>query len=142
MILLDTNIVSELMLARPNAHVLGWLNRSDSDRLFVSSVSVAEIYFGLELLDESTRRRDLLDRFGRLMATAFDQRVVNFDGEAARLYGMIAARRREQGRPISMADGQIAATARSHTFILATRNIRDFGGCDLDLINPFEPGTE
>ena len=139
MILLDTNVVSELMLARPNAAVLGWLNRAETQQLFVSTVSVAEIYFGLELLPEGARRDDLVDRFGRLLATAFDQRILDFDADAARLYGLLAARRRHQGRPLSMADGQIAATARSHSLVLATRNVRDFDGCDLDLLNPFDP---
>lgn len=138
MILLDTNVVSELMLSRPNPSVLGWLNGAETQELYVSSVSVAEIYFGLELLPTGARRDDLLDRFGRLMATAFDQRVLDFDGDAARVYGRIAARRRNQGRPLSMADGQIAATARSHSLVLATRNVRDFEGCDVDILNPFD----
>jgi predicted nucleic acid-binding protein len=139
MILLDTNVVSELMLSRPNPSVLGWLNRAETQELYVSSVSVAEIYFGLELLSTGARREDLLDRFGRLMATAFDQRVLDFDVDAARVYGRIAARRRNQGRPLSMADGQIAATARSHSLVLATRNVRDFEGSDVDVLNPFDP---
>ena len=79
----------------------------------------------------------LTERFEQFVTTAFEQRILPFDEDAARVYGDVLAHRREIGRPISSLDGQIAAIARSRGFSVATRNIRDFEECQVDLINPF-----
>lgn len=137
MILLDTNIVSEMMRATPELAVLRWMNRQPSSRVHLSTVSVAEITYGIRILPEGRRRRSLQHSFDRFVTTAFSERLMDFDREAALQYGEIMASRREIGRPMNVADGQIAAVARSRGFILATRNVSDFENCDLELINPW-----
>ena len=137
MILLDTNVVSELMRATPEAAVLRWMNGQPSSLVHLSSVSIAEITYGIRILPEGHRRHDLQHRFDRFLATAFSERLLDFDRAAALQYGEIMAVRRQIGRPMSVADGQIAAVARSRGCDLATRNVTDFEDCALELINPW-----
>lgn len=138
MILLDTNVVSETMRPRPDPHVIEWLNRSESSSLFISTVTVAEINYGIELLESGSRRTDLEGRFRRFVGDGFNQRVVAFDLAAADEYGKILATRRSMGRPLSSLDGQIVAICRVHGFVLATRNEKDFEACGIEVRNPFE----
>ena len=140
MILLDTNVVSEVMTPAPAASVLEWLDRSDAAKLYISTITIAEIGYGLQVLSPGKRRQLLEERFERFIATGFDQRVVSFDQVAARLYGGLMARRRSLGRPMGVADGQIAAIARANRFAVATRNVSDFEECGLEIVNPFEDG--
>lgn len=137
MILVDTNVVSEVMRPAPSPSVLAWLNGQDALGLFLSTVSIAEIGYGIRVLPEGKRRRELEDRFERFVAEGFGQRILGFDEPAARIYPAVMARRREMGRPMGLPDGQIAAIARANRCVLATRNIRDFEACGLELINPF-----
>lgn len=139
MTLLDTNVISAVMSPSPPPKVLDWLNLSESATLFLSSVTLAEIGYGLAVLADGRKKRDLENRFETFVATAFEDRILDFDRAAARLYGGILAHRRALGRPMSMADGQIAAIARSRQLVVATRNLRDFEDCGLRLVNPFEP---
>ena len=139
MILLDTNIVSEVMKTRPAEAVLTWLNAQKSEFLFISAVTVGEITYGLRILPLGKRRAGLSERFDRFIELAFDQRVLAYDEAAARKYGDLMGERRENGKPMNLADGQIAATARTHGLAVATRNTQDFEGCGLDVINPFDP---
>lgn len=138
MILLDTNVVSEVMRAAPSPAVLVWLNGQDTATLFVSTVTIAEIEFGLRVLPEGNRRTGLRDRFEQFLLQAFAGRVRDFDQPAARSYGDIMGDRREIGRPMSVPDGQIAAIARSHGLAVATRNVPDFENCGLTIVNPFD----
>jgi predicted nucleic acid-binding protein len=138
MILLDTNIVSAVMAPSPPPEVLNWLGAQQTTDLYLSTISIAEIGYGLALLPESKRRRDLQERFERFVGQAFQQRILAFDEEAARLYGEIMGHRKQVGRPLSSLDGQIASIARAHTQSIATRNVRDFEQCGVALINPFE----
>lgn len=137
MILLDTNVVSELMRASPEAAVLRWMNRQPSSLVHLSTVSIAEIAYGIRILPEGRRRHDLQHRFDRFVATAFSERLLDFDRGAALQYGEIMASRREIGRPMSVVDGQIAAVARCRGCTLATRNVTDFEDCALELIDPW-----
>lgn len=139
MILLDTNVVSAVMARSPAASVVAWLDRQDTLTLYVSAVTIAEIQYGLEILPDGKRRRSLEDRFARFVAEGFSGRVLSFDAQAAQLYGGIMATRRSAGRPMSVLDGQIAAIARAHRLAVATRNVRDFELCGLEVIDPFEP---
>jgi toxin FitB len=138
LIILDTNIVSELMRPTPNARVFDWVARNSEQGLFITSVSQAEILYGLELLSRG-RKRDSLERAAR---TVFDElfgdRVLAFDGYAAPFFAFIAASRRSAGRPVGRADCQIAAIARVNTAAVATRDTPGFADCGVDLINPFE----
>ena len=138
MILLDTNVVSEPMRARPNPDVIRWLNEQDAAQLYVSSITVAEVHFGIECLPEGQRQRRLRETFGVFLDQAFDSRIVSFGNASAEIYGQIRATRRTQGHPITPVDAQIAAIALENDLSLATRNVKDFDGLDLAIHNPFE----
>ncbi|MDZ7839320.1 MAG: type II toxin-antitoxin system VapC family toxin [Gammaproteobacteria bacterium] len=138
MILIDTNVVSEVMKVAPADAVVGWLNDQDSSSLFISTTSIGEIEYGLRILPDGKRRTHLRERFEHFIDQAFAMRIVPFDETAAVEYGDIMGLRKELGRPLSVPDGQIAAITRSRGYALATRNIRDFEDCGLALINPFE----
>lgn len=134
MIVLDTNIISEVMRPQPSTAVLAWLNQQLNSHLFITSVSIAEIGYGLRVLANGQRRAILQNRFEQFIAQGFEYRILNFDKPAARVYAEIM----EMGCPISFPDAQIAAMTRTHNFNLATRNIKDFENCGIDLINPFD----
>jgi hypothetical protein len=138
MILVDTNIVSAFMTSAPPAQVLNWLNAQHSAALYLSTVTVAEIHYGLRLLPGGKRRDLLGERFATFVTLVFGERIVAFDYAAAERYGEIAAQRRAAGRPISTLDAQIAAIARSRALVLATRDTRDFDACGVELVNPFD----
>ncbi len=140
MILLDTNVISEVMKVVPSAHVLKWLNDQSSSAVHVSAVTVGEITYGLRILPDGRRRHQLQEKFEQFIALAFAQRVLGYDEAAARLYGEIMGLRKELGRPMSVPDGQMAAIARCHGLSVATRNAGDFEDCGVDLLNPFDPG--
>lgn len=139
MIVVDTNVVSEFMASAPAPPVLDWLNAKDAADLYLTTISVAEIGFGLRVMPDGQRRRLLTDRFQQFLAAAFASRILPFDENAARAYGEIRGHRRELGRPMSVFDAQIAAIARTLGFAVATRNVRDFADCGLELIDPFTP---
>jgi hypothetical protein len=137
MMLLDTNVLSEFLLARPNEAVLDWFSGQAMGDLHTSSVTVAEMVYGLRIMPEGQRREGLEARFEAFIHEAFSGRILGFDEAAARTYGGIMASRRSLGRPMTVPDGQIAAIARVHGLRLVTRNIRDFEGVGLDLVDPF-----
>ena len=139
--MLDTNVISEVMKPSPSEAVLDWLNRQQSDRLHLSSVTIGEIEYGLRIVPDGRRRRDLQNRFKRLVAAAFALRVLSYDEPAALCYGEIMAARKALGRPMSMPDGQIAAIAKANGGAVATRNTRDFQECGIELIDPFVAGS-
>ncbi len=139
MILLDTNVISEVMKVAPSANVLKWLNDQSSSAVHVSTVTVGEITYGLRILPDGRRRHQLKEKFEQFIALAFAQRVLGYDEAAARLYGEIIRLRKELGRPMSVPDGQMAAIARCHGLSVATRNAGDFEDCGVDLLNPFDP---
>ena len=138
MILLDTNVVSEVMKTRPAEAVVTWLNGQDSEKLYVSAITIGEIAYGLRILPDGRRRTGLRDRFERFVTLAFDQRVLDYDGPAARIYGELMGDRKELGLPMSVPDGQIAAIARCAHLTVATRNVLDFENCGIEVIDPFE----
>ena len=136
-ILLDTNVVSEVMRTSPAENVLTWLNRQDAGKLFTSTVTIGEIAYGLRIMPSGKRRAGLGERFERFVALAFDGRVLAYDEAAARAYGELMGERKELGRPMSVPDGQIAAIARSAHLSVATRNVPDFERCGIELVDPF-----
>ena len=138
MILLDTNVVSEVMKTQPVEAVVAWLNSQDSERLYVSAITIGEIAYGLRILPDGKRRSGLHERFERFVALAFDQRVLAYDESAARVYGELMGDRKELGLPMSVPDGQIAAIARLNHLAVATRDVLDFEHCGIDVLNPFE----
>jgi toxin FitB len=138
MTLLDTNVILELMKAVPSPAVLAWMSLQEPEDLFMSTISMAEILFGIELLPKGKRREALVQEAEITFTRDFSGRVLSFDEQAARMFGSIVAARRMQGRPIGIADGQIAAIARCHQASLATRDTNDFEDCGVRLINPWE----
>ena len=138
MILLDTNVVSEVMKVRPIEAVVTWLNGQESDKLYVSAITIGEIAYGLRILPDGKRRSGLRERFEQFITLAFDQRVLTYDEFAARIYGELMGDRKELGLPMSVPDGQIAAIARHNYLTVATRNVVDFENFGIDIINPFE----
>ena len=135
MILLDTNVVSELMKSAPEPAVMGWINAIPGASVFLSAVTQAEILHGVALVPEGKRREGLTRAARTAFETYFRGRILPFDSEAAEA---LAAGRRQAGRPISQSDAQIAAIARSRGASLATRNVPDFEGCGVEIVNPFQ----
>src|SRR5437879_5997213 len=122
MILLDTNVLSELMAPKPSPAVLAWMSKQRfADILYISTVTLGEILYGIEILPPGKRRDGLLHEAEAMFEEDFGARILPFDNAAARSFAKIAAARRMRGRPISNPDAQIAATARAHGAALATR---------------------
>jgi predicted nucleic acid-binding protein len=136
-IVLDTNVLSELLRAEPEARVLAWLEAQPGGSLFTTTVTQGEILLGIGVLPPGRRRSALATAARAVFDEDLAERVLPFDGDAAVAFAEIGAARRALGRPISQADAMIAATARSRGAGLATRNIRDFEHCGLDLVNPW-----
>lgn len=137
MIILDTNIIAELMRPAPAKTVMTWVDQQESGQLFITTITIAEICYGLNALPLSNRRSSLESNFHQTIVEAFKHRVLAFDESAAHLYGQIMASRKSVSKPMSILDGQIAAIAHAHVMSVATRNIRDFVDCGLNLIDPF-----
>jgi predicted nucleic acid-binding protein len=137
MIIVDTNVVSELLRPKPNPRVEQWLSAQDGLTIYLTSVSEAELRYGLAIMGNGTRRAALVDAVDRILREDFAGRILPFDSDAALSYAIIAAARRTAGRPIAQADCQIAAIARARGAVVATRNTSDFEGCGVDQINPW-----
>lgn len=138
MVILDTNVVAEMMKSSPSPMVVAWLNSQESSALFLTTISIGEIVYGLRIMPSGKRRLQLEQGFERVLAEAFAGRILAFDEEAARHYGEVMGRRKEIGRSLSVPDGQIASIARARGCAIATRNVRDFTECGVEVINPFD----
>jgi predicted nucleic acid-binding protein len=138
MIILDTNVVSEMMKPVPSQHVIAWMDQQASISLFITSATIAEIVYGLHALPHGNRKLWLEQAFTNAVVEAFKNRILPLDELAALQYGKIMAQRKADSRPLSVCDGQIAAIASVHHFAIATRNVNDFVHCGIELINPFE----
>jgi predicted nucleic acid-binding protein len=137
MIILDTNVLSELMKPRPSPHVVAWVAKQSAAELFTTTITEAEIFYGIELLARGKRREALLAAAEAMFTEDLSGRVLGFESEAARVFSKIAAHRRALGKPISHADAQIAAIAHVRRAKLATRNGQDFADCGVDVIDPW-----
>ena len=137
MIVLDTNVVSELMRPSPAPAVEQWVATRPAASLFFSAVGEAELRYGVAILAAGRRRDALASAIEAMLREDFAGRVLPFDSAAARTYAEIAASRRATGRPVAQADAQIAAIARSRGMALATRNVRDFEGMGIELLDPW-----
>jgi predicted nucleic acid-binding protein len=136
-IILDTNVLSEASRPDPSMKVLDWMRSEPLAALFTTTITEAELLFGIALLPPGRRRRLLESVVAGILEEDFTGRILPFDSAAAREFALIAAQRRLVGRPIGEADGRIAAIARSRGASLATRNVRDFEGCGLTVIDPW-----
>lgn len=137
MLVLDTNVISEIMKASPSPRVMAWWLQQPGE-VFTTTVTVAEILYGIEILPRGKRRDSLRAEAEVVFTEDLAERILPFDEDAARAFAQIAAGRRSQGRPIAEFDAQVAAIARSRGAILATRNTADFEGCGVRLVNPWQ----
>ncbi|HKY38694.1 MAG TPA: type II toxin-antitoxin system VapC family toxin [Polyangiaceae bacterium] len=138
MIVVDTNVLSELMRPKPAPSVVEWVGEQAATSLYTTTITQAEVLYGILLLPAGKRRTELLGAAEAMFREDFGARVLPFGTEAAALYARIAADRRRAGRPISHFDAQISAIARACGARVATRNVADFENCGVQLLNPWE----
>jgi toxin FitB len=136
-IVLDTNVLSEILRPQPHPHVASWVKFQRRTELFTTAICEAELLYGIALMPEGARRRALESAVRNILHHEIGDRVLPFDGAAAREYAGIASERQRSGRPISEFDAQIAAIARSRGAAVATRNIADFAECETEVIDPW-----
>lgn len=137
MIIVDTNVISEPLRSAHDERVREWLNRQAPETLYLSVITVAELMLGVELLSDGRRKGELRSAVGSVVADTFRGRVLDFDSDVALTYAVLMARARRQGVAVSVADGQIAATARHHGFAVATGDVQPFEAVGLTVINPW-----
>ena len=138
MYLLDTNILSEMMAAAPARAVAAWISRQPIESLFTAAVCQAEILAGVAIMPDGRRRTDLETAAQAMFLEDFEGRVLPFDISAAVAYADIFAERRRSGRPTATSDLMIASVARVHGADVVTRNVADFEGCGVGLVNPWD----
>ncbi len=139
MIIVDTDVATELMRPAPDPRVVAWLRTRDGSELFTTSITVAEVGYGVERLPDGAHKR-LLRATASQVFSAFADHVLAFDADAAGLYGEIVTARERGGAPIDGFDAQIAAICRRHGATLATRNVRDFEQTGVEIVDPFNEG--
>jgi toxin FitB len=137
-IVLDTNVISELMRPVPDARVTTWLDAQDPLSLYTTTITVAEIQQGIHCLPKGKRRSNLEQGFERFVAAAFPGRLLGLDQQAANACGRVSQLREQKGLHADMVDMLIAAIVTTAQASLATRNISDFEACGLKLINPWD----
>jgi len=136
MIILDTNLVSEPLKPTPDAAVLAWLDRQAPETLYLTTITLAELQAGIEILPVGKRRTALQEATIELVAQ-FAGRILSFDQDSAHAFGCVFAGTQAAGNPIHFGDCAIAAIAIRRGFVLATRNVRDYKGSGIELINPW-----
>ena len=137
MIILDTNILSEAVKPSPSSKVLDWLAAQERRKVFTTAITKAEMLYGVELLPAGKRRRSLHSVIENMFAKEFTGRVLAFDEAAAQIFAKLVAGRYRLGRPISQFDAAIAAITLSCGAVLATRNVADFTGCGVNIVDPW-----
>lgn len=137
MIVLDTNVISELWRVEPDPNVLAWIDTQMVETLFLSTITIAELRFGLASMPEGKRRTIYQDRLEREVLPVFSGRILSFDLDASRAYAELMARAKRAGKAIGKADGYIAATAAARGMTVATRDTSPFDAAHLSVINPW-----
>lgn len=137
-IILDTNVVSEIISSMPNRQFARWMSSVPKERLFITAITFGELMFGVCALPDGRRKRTLQQLITAL-SDEFIKRTYDFNASSAVEYGDIYATRKRMGRPTDVQDAQIAAIARANDCIVATRNVKDFEGVGVPLVNPWEP---
>jgi len=137
-IILDTDVLSEILRPAPADSVGRWMQAQSSATLFTTTICEAEIFYGLALMPAGRRRSRFELAVAAIFEEDFAERILLFDSTAARAFATIAAQRRSKGRPISQFDAQIAAITRSREATLATRNLADIADCGIKLVSPWE----
>jgi predicted nucleic acid-binding protein len=137
MIIVDTNVISETMRPDPNPAVIAWLDAQAEQTLYLSTVSLAELLLGIAIMPPGRRKSALGAALNERALPLFGPRLLDFTEPAARAYADLISRTRAAGRPIGMADGQIAATAVAHGFMVASRDTGPYEAAGLRVINPW-----
>ena len=137
MIVLDTNVVSELMRPTPAIEVVDWVANQLVSESYLTAITLGELLYGVARLPDGRRKIELAELIDAMVTDDFEHRVAPFDETAAAHYADIVVRRERSGRPISTADAQIAAICRSHGAVLATRNVDDFTDTGISVVNPW-----
>ncbi len=137
MIILDTNVLSEVLRPEPDLRVVAWLENFPENSLYTTAITRGEILYGVRLLPEGQRKTQLFLAICAIFDENFADKILSFDSDAADVYANLAAKRRALGMPISQFDAQIAAIAKIKNAVLATRNVRDFVHCDIEIVNPW-----
>ncbi|ABB24724.1 MAG: type II toxin-antitoxin system VapC family toxin [Chlorobium sp.] len=138
MIILDTNVLSALMQQQPDPKVVKWVDSQPSESIWLSSITLFEARYGLALLPSGQRKSLLENRFEELLSDEMQHRILLFDADAAKAAALLAAERKEAGRPIDMRDTFIAGIALANSATIATRNIRHFSDLSVAVVNPWE----
>ncbi|EDX2839297.1 type II toxin-antitoxin system VapC family toxin [Salmonella enterica subsp. enterica serovar Berta] len=138
MIVLDTNVISELWKIKPDSNVQAWIDAQSVETLYLSAITVAELRFGLAAMPDGKRRTIYLERLEREVLPIFEGRVLAFDLDTSGTYADLMARARFEGKAIGKADGYIAATAARHGLMVATRDTSPFKASGLKVINPWK----
>jgi len=141
-IIVDTNVISELMRTAPAKQVEQWLSEQDGASIYITAITEAELRFGVAILPTGKRQTYLANLVESILEEDFHDRILPFDRKAAFAFASIAAERRSVGRPVSQSDGQIAAIARSFSASVATRNVADYEGCGVEILNPWLLGLQ
>lgn len=140
MIVVDTNVASELMRPSPSGAVRDWVRGQRGKDLYTSAITVAEIFYGIERLPDG-RRKELLRSAAGEVFGIFGEQILPFDAAAGEQYALVVSRRDGLGMPIDGFDAQIAAICRARGAALATRNVTDFHETEVDVINPWQAGS-
>ena len=138
MILLDTNVISEMMRERPDRAVSNWLRANPRKEFWTSSVVIAELISGVDLMPEGRKQEMLREAIEGVIAEDFKGQILKFDVSAARYYGHVLSIRQQIGRPIREMDALIAATALANDAVISTRNTFDSDHCGITLVNPWD----
>ena len=141
MLVLDTNVISEFMRPVPNSHVMEWHRQQPSGDISVTALTEAEIKLGIEIMPAGNRQSQLAVNAIGLFEEDFAGKILAFDSRAAAEYVKVVSGRRKAGRPVAVLDAQIAAIARAADAVIVTRNVGDFEGCGLKIINPWDVWT-
>ncbi|EQD48698.1 PilT domain-containing protein [mine drainage metagenome] len=137
MIILDTHVISALMQQQPDPLVVAWLNDQPAESIWISSITVFEARYGIALLASGQRKEMLQERFDQLVQEDLENRVLQFDANAASQAALLAAQRKERGRPVDMRDTFIAGISLARRATLATRNLRHFDDLPITVVNPW-----
>lgn len=138
MILLDTNVISEPMRANGNTNVLAWIDAQSVETLFLSTISLAELRFGVAALPQGKRREALHNGLELRILPLFTNRILSFDDDASKSYAVLRARAKAEGKAIAPIDGYVAAIAAAHGLIVATRDVAPFLAAGLKVVNPWD----
>ena len=136
--LLDTCVLSEFTRHRPEQKVVRWLDQIDEEKLYISVITIGEIQHGIERLPESHRKTELLTWMNNGLIQRFEQRILPLNTQTMFLWGSLVARMEQNGQPMGVMDSLIIATALQNNLIIATRNVRNFLPCGVQVTNPWE----